>query len=178
MKDDYTTVTPLCPNMYKIVDMAGAYNPRPKINGKQKYARLLIVPQFKPEDINTEVIDTKTKTIYRCREQDIPYIIKLIEDKDMKERLQKNHKRTDEEIENMRFIYLCLMEQGDITNAEIIESQYLDTYVLEPQPYNILIGLYYPMIAEDTIKTVSRRIKKIYNMRGEKLPTIIYEANN
>lgn len=171
---DYTVCTPMCPGMFEIVDIAGGANPRPKINKQTKYARILIKPTFKPEDIDTEVIDQEKKVIYRCREKDIPYVLQLIQDKDMKEKMKKATKFTEEQIEHLRYIALCLRFQNNKTEADMVEEQYLFRELLEPLEYDEIVNTFLPLIKDkEAVKRANNKYKLFQTLRKEQLPNFL-----
>ena len=154
------------------MDLAGAYKPEAKINGKKKYVRILIQPVFKLEELTGEVIDEETKTIHRCH----PFYVSMMAEEIMVKKIEamkeKNHIFNAEEINNLRFICNCLYHQEQVDMAEEIEEQYLNRTSFTPMSYEEILTKYLPNITDETKETIKRRWKPIYKMRGEQLPSI------
>lgn len=143
-----------------------------KINGEKKYARIIIKPIFKIEELTGEVIDEETKTIHKCH----PLYTQSIADKIMQDKIvamkEKNYIFSECELENLRFICNCLYHQKQDEMAEEIEEQYLEKKLLTPMSYDEILAKYLPIITDETKETIKRRWKPIYKMRGEQLPSI------
>ena len=155
---------------FEIVDIAGAYKPKAKINGKNKYTRIQIKPIFKIEELTGEVIDEETKTIHKCH----PLYTQSIADKIMQDKIdamkEKNYKFNYEQEEVLRTMCLCLRQQNDYTAADEIEEQYLFPKSLKPLSYQELLNIYTPLIKLQTKEKVINHITPIYKLRGEKIP--------
>lgn len=155
-------------NHFEIIDLKAGGGL--KINGEKKYARIIIKPIFKIEELTGEVIDEETKTIYRCH----PLYTQTIVDKIMQDKIdamkEKNYKFNNKEQEVLRTMCLCLRQQNDYTAADEIEEQYLFSKSLKPLSYQEILDIYTPLIKPQTKEEVINHITPIYKLRGEKIP--------
>lgn len=159
-------------NNFEIVDLAGGGNQRGKINGKQKYNRMLIKPIFKLLELTGEVIDEQTKTIHKCHPFYTQTIAEQIIEQKMNATKQKNYRFNGEEIEVLRLMVLCLRKQNDNILADEIEEQYLTSHSFNPQSYQDMLNKYIPLINTHIKEQEIKRITPIYKLRNEILPKI------
>ena len=165
-------------NDFEIIELKCAYNEKVKVNGKNKYARIIIKPIFKIDDLTGEVIDEEKQIIHRCH----PYMTQIIADAIIEQRIEdmkeKNHIFNAEQIENLRTLCICLYHQQQNEQAEEIEEQYISSKSFNPMTYEEIIDKYLPLITKKTLTKIKNKFNPIYKLRGEKLPMILKNLVN
>lgn len=161
------------PQLFDIVGATGIDRvPYFFINGIEKYNRILVEPIIKEEDRTHEVIDEDTDTIYVVPEWMIPMIIEKIEYERMTKDWKKTNNFNGEQHEILRIFELVLSKQGEDDLVELLKMNRLEKKAPEVYDFQTLYDKAMEKIDIDILRNEIRRIKPIFNMRGESIPDV------